>query len=298
MNTQRVTQSYTSGRLTDKQLQPGAILANRYAIQEIVGVGGMGSVYRARDLHFPTAVKLVAVKEMINQALDPVVRQTIVTNFEREANLLATLDHPAIPRIFDYFTQNERSYLVLEFVHGKDLEEVLSQAQENIPEENVIQWAIELCDVLNYLHNHTPEPIIFRDMKPSNVMINTNSHVVLVDFGIAKIFRDGQKGTMIGTEGYSPPEQYRGEATQRADIYALGATLHHVLTRKDPRLEPPFTFFDRPIRKINPAVSPELELVVTTALQYSDDQRFPSAQAMKEELLAAGRKTGPRRRCR
>lgn len=292
MNTQRVTQGYNSERLTDKQLQPGTILVNRYAIQEIVGMGGMGSVYRARDLHFPNAVKLVAVKEMINQALDPVVRQTIVANFEREATLLATLDHPSIPRIFDYFTQNERSYLVLEFVHGKDLEEVLSQAQENIPEENVIQWAIELCDVLNYLHTRTPEPIIFRDMKPSNVMINTNSHVVLVDFGIAKIFRDGQKGTMIGTEGYSPPEQYRGEATQRADIYALGATLHHVLTRKDPRLEPPFTFFDRPIRKINPAVSPELELVVNTALQYSADQRFPSAQAMKEELIAAGRKTG------
>lgn len=287
-----MTQNFDSGQLPDKQLQPGKILMNRYAIQEVIGVGGMGSVYRARDLHFPNAVKLVAVKEMINQARDALVRQTIVQNFEREANILVSLNHPSIPNIYDYFTYNERSYLVLEYVHGKDLEELLNQTQGFFPEEQVVQWAIELCDVLSFLHDHKPEPIIFRDMKPSNVMINQTNHVILVDFGIAKNFRDGQKGTMIGTEGYSPPEQYRGEASPEADIYALGATLHHLLTRKDPRLEPPFTFNDRPVRKINPAVSPELEAIISTALQYNPSDRFQSAGMMKEALLAAARKTG------
>jgi serine/threonine protein kinase len=287
-----MTQNFSSGQLPDKQLQPGSILVNRYAIQEVIGIGGMGSVYRARDLHFPNAVKLVAVKEMINQARDPLVRQTIVQNFEREANTLATLEHPSIPGIFDYFTTNERSYLVLEYINGKDLEELLSQTQGFLAEEQVIQWAIELCDVLNFLHNHKPEPIIFRDMKPANVMVNQNNHIILIDFGIAKNFRDGQKGTMIGTEGYSPPEQYRGEASPQADIYALGATLHHLLTRKDPRLEPPFTFSDRPVRKVNSAVSVELESVINIALAYNPADRYQSAQAMKDALVAAGRKTG------
>jgi len=274
------------------QLAPGTTLVNRYVIQDIIGVGGMGSVYRARDLHFPTVVKLVAVKEMINQAPDPLVRKTIVQNFEREANILATLNHPAIPRIYDYFSVDNRSYLVLEFIHGKDMEAIINETPGFLSEEQVLGWAIELCDVLSYLHNHKPDPIIFRDMKPSNVMVNQQGHIVLVDFGIAKPFQAGQKGTMIGTEGYSPPEQYRGEATPLADIYALGATIHHALSRRDPRLEPPFSFNERPLRKINPAVSPELEMVVNTALQYNLQDRFQSAEAMKEALIAAGRKTG------
>jgi len=265
---------------------------NRYLIQEVIGVGGMGSVYRARDLHFPNVVKLVAVKEMINQAPDPLVRQTIVQNFEREANILATLSHPAIPRIYDYFTLDNRSYLVLEFINGKDIEVILSQTEGTIPEEQVLGWSIELCDVLAFLHAHKPDPIVFRDMKPSNVMIDQHNHVVLVDFGIAKPFQTGQKGTMIGTEGYSPPEQYRGEANTSADIYALGATLHHILSRRDPRMEPPFSFAERPLRKINPNVSVELETVINTALQYNVEDRFKTIEDFKDALIGAGRKTG------
>lgn len=252
----------------------------------------MGSVYRARDMHFPNVVKLVAVKEMVNMAPDPLVRQTIVQNFEREANILVTLSHASIPKIFDYFTHDNRSYLVLEFVNGKDLEALISETTGFFPQDRVIQWGIELCDVLSYLHNHKPEPIVFRDMKPSNVMVNQQGHIVLVDFGIAKMFRSGQKGTMIGTEGYSPPEQYRGDTDTKADIYSLGATLHHLLTRRDPRLEPPFTFSERPVRKINPEVTPELEAVINTALQYNAADRFPSADAMKDALFMVARKTG------
>lgn len=255
-------------------------------------MGGMGAVYRARDLHFPNVVKVVAVKEMVNQARDPLVRETIVKNFEREANLLATLSHPAIPRIHDYFTHNERSYLILEYIHGKDLESLLDDSDDLFMPDEVTGWSIEICDVLQYLHDHQPETIIFRDIKPSNIMINQHNHIVLIDFGIAKHFQSGEKGTMIGTEGYSPPEQYRGEATILADIYALGATLHHLLTRQDPRLEPPFSFGERPIREINRAVSKELEAVINTALQYNPGDRFQSAAEMKDALLNVARKTG------
>lgn len=294
LETHRITQSIDPNSAANhgEHLAAGTTLASRYLIQNVVGMGGMGAVYRARDLHFPNVVKLVAVKEMIIQTRDELVRSTIVRNFEREANLLATLDHPAIPRIYDYFTHNDRSYLILEYINGKDLEVILGETESFLSEERVVQWGIELCDVLSYLHNHTPEPIIFRDMKPSNVMINQHGHVMLIDFGIAKPFQGGQRGTMIGTEGYSPPEQYRGEAGHLADIYALGATMHHLLTRRDPRLEPPFSFAERPIRQINQAVSNETESIINKALLYEPKDRFETAEEMKEALLHAARDTG------
>ncbi len=294
MDTQNITHNLTPKpqRATGDLLKPGSKLVKRYLIDSQIGLGGMSAVYKARDMHFPNVVKWVAVKEMVNQARDPLVRKTIVRNFEREANILATLHHPSIPRIFDYFSQDNRSYLVLEFIEGSDLEALLNKTQGFFPEEQVIAWALELCDVLHYLHSHKPEPIIFRDMKPSNIMINQHGHVMLVDFGIAKHFQVGQKGTMIGTEGYAPPEQYRGEASHLSDIYALGATLHHVLTRKDPRMEAPFYFTDVPVRKINPSVSPELEAVINTAVQYNPEDRFQTVEAMREALLNVAKKTG------
>ena len=274
-----------------EHLRPGEMLQGRYLIQEVIGTGGMSAVYRARDMHFPNIVRLVAIKEMVPNTRDPVVRENIYRHFEREAHILASLRHPSIPQIYDYFLANNRAYLVLEFVHGKDLEMLLNETQGFFPVEQVLTWAVELCDVLEYLHSHRP-PVVFRDMKPSNVMINQSGRVVLVDFGIAKLFQGGQKGTMIGTEGYAPPEQYRGEATPLVDIYALGATLHHLLTRQDPRLEPPFSFDSRPIRAVNPSVPPELEAVIMRALAYEPSERFQSAREMKEALLAVGRKTG------
>jgi serine/threonine protein kinase len=275
----------------DQQLQPGTVLEDRYQIENVVGVGGMSAVYQARDLRF-SVVKHVAVKEMINQARETVIKQTIVSNFEREANILASLNHNAIPKIYDYFTLGDRSYLVMDFIKGDNLEQIITKTQGFFPLDQVIIWAVDLCNVLHHLHTHKPEPIVFRDMKPANVVITPDKNIVLVDFGIAKPFQTGQRGTMIGTEGYSPPEQYRGEATPLVDIYALGATLHHILTRKDPRIEAPFTFPERPISKFNPDVSLELETVINTALQYNPTDRFPSAAAMKEALIGAARKTG------
>ena len=255
-------------------------------------MGGMGSVYRARDLHFPNVVKLVAVKEMVNLAPDPKMRKTIIANFERESNILATLSHPSIPSVFDYFSKDEHSYLVMEFVNGKDLEAVLNDTDGFLSTAQVVAWAIELCDVLSFLHNHKPEQIIFRDMKPSNVMLDKNGHIMLVDFGIAKQFQTGQKGTMIGTEGYSPPEQYRGQATHLADVYSLGASIHHLLSKRDPRLEPPFSFDERPVRKSNSNVSAEIATVIERALSYDAKDRFQTADEMKNALSAAARQTG------
>ena len=252
----------------------------------MIGIGGMGSVYRARDLHFPGITKLVAVKEMLNQPQDESIRNALVQNFEREANIIATLSHPAIPRIYDFFMQGENAYLVLELIQGKDLDALLRDTPGFLDQGQIIRWAIELCDVLQYLHTHKPDPVIFRDMKPSNVMINQHDHVVLIDFGIAKNFHLGQRGTMMGTEGYSPPEQYRGEASPLVDIYALGATLHHLLTKINPQSEPPFTFSERPIRTFNSSVSQQLEQVVKTAVEYSPENRFQSANDMKMALEA------------
>jgi outer membrane protein assembly factor BamB len=293
-DTHKITRSISGGGQgqAESSLKSGVTLQNRYLIQSVLGVGGMGSVYKARDMHFPNVTKLVAVKEIINLA-DPSMRELVVRTFEREANLLAELNHPSIPKVYDYFTQNDKSFLVMEYIDGKDLEAYLNDTTGLLNEETVVEWAIQLCDVLSYLHNHKPEPVIFRDMKPSNVMLDHHNHVRLIDFGIARGFQAGQKGTMIGTEGYSPPEQYRGEASPAGDIYALGATVHHLLTRQDPRVEPPFSFSDRPIRKVNPAVSIELEAIINASLNYNPAERFPSPQAMKEALITMRRaKTG------
>jgi outer membrane protein assembly factor BamB/tRNA A-37 threonylcarbamoyl transferase component Bud32 len=252
----------------------GTTLENRYLVIRVIGSGGMSWVYQARDMRFPSVTRLVAVKEMLNPSKDAAIRATAVQSFEREANLLATLNHPAIPRIYDYFTISERSFLVMEFVNGKDLEAILTESSDFLPVPVIAHWGADLCSVIHYLHNHTP-PVIFRDIKPSNIMSDEHENIRLVDFGIAKLFEPDRKGTMIGTEGYSPPEQYRGEAGPLSDVYALGATMHHLLSRRDPRIEPPFSWHDRPLRQINPAVPEGLDLAIMKALAYEPEQRFP-----------------------
>ena len=269
------------------QLRDGHLLQNRYRVLSVLAVGGMSVVYRAQDLRFSNVTRLCAVKEMFNTAADPQVRAMIVRNFEREANILATLSHPAIVQVYDYFTEGDHSYLVLEFVEGDNLETVLDKTEGFLPEVQVVRWATQICDVLSYLHCHEPRPIIFRDVKPSNIMLDKHDRIRLVDFGIAKMFQSGQKGTMVGTEGYSPPEQYRGSAEPRADIYALGATMHHLLSKQDPRLEPPFSFHERPIHKTNPLVSLELVEVVNRALEYDVNDRYGSAEELKRALMSA-----------
>ncbi|MCL4869355.1 MAG: serine/threonine-protein kinase [Anaerolineae bacterium] len=268
------------------QLQPGDILQDRYRIMGTLGVGGFSAVYQARDLRFANVTKLCAIKEMTNMASDPQLRELTIRSFEREASILATLDHPAIVDVYDFFSESDRSYLVQEFIRGKDLDAYLETNEgKMIPQEIVIDWALQLSDVLIYLHGQKPQPIVFRDLKPSNIMLDPFGRITLIDFGIAKIFEGGEKGTMVGTEGYSPPEQYRGEATTAGDIYALGATLHHLLTLQDPRLEPPFSFTERPIRVINNSVSPALEAMIMRCLSYQPKDRYQNGLEFKEALL-------------
>ncbi len=271
------------GQANDTSLKANSILRDRYRIIGIIGSGGMGTVYQARDLMFSEAKRLVAIKEMQTMVTDPNVKQNMLKTFQREANILASLSHPSVPIIFDFFNMNDRAYLIMEYINGRDLEALLGQTKD-LPVEKVMDWAIELCDVLHYLHSQQPDPIIFRDMKPSNVMIDSLGKVRLIDFGIAKAFQEGQKHTMIGTEGYSAPEQYKGNVSPVSDIYNLGATLHHILTRKDPRLETPFSFQDRPIPNYNPNVPPRFINVIEKALQYHAHERYQTCAEMKAAI--------------
>lgn len=268
------------------RLQPGDMLQDRYRIVGPLGAGGFSSVYKARDMRFPNVTKLCAIKEMVISAPDAQLRELTIKSFEREASMLAMLDHPAIPDVSDYFTEEDRSYLVLDLIRGKDLDQWLEETTELLDQATAVEWAIQLCDALDHLHNQRPQPVVFRDVKPSNIMLDQYNRIVLIDFGIAKVFETGDKGTMIGTEGYSPPEQYRGRAEPAGDIYALGATLHHLLTRQDPRLEPPFTFNERPITKANPHISPDFEAIIMRCLAYDPDDRYPNAKALKEAVEA------------
>lgn len=267
------------------QLQPGDVLQDRYRIIGTLGVGGFSSVYQARDMRFANVTKLCAIKEMVNLAPDPKIREITTRTFEREASILATLDHPSVVSVHDYFSEGARSYLVLEFIRGKDLESLLAEHSAFFGQDEVLDWAHQICDVLRYLHRHRPDPIVFRDMKPSNVMLDPHGRIRLIDFGIAKLFQSEEKNTTIGTEGYAPPEQYRGEASPAGDVYGFGATLHHLLTRQDPRLEPPFSFQERPIHAVNPDVSPEFEQVIMRCVSYNATERYSDADQLKNALL-------------
>ncbi len=271
----------------EHMLQPDTVLQNRYAIEDVMGIGGMSVVYKGRDLRFRDVVRPCAIKEMYQRSPDSQTRMLSLQFFEREAGMLATLNHVAIPKVYDFFEENARMYLVMELIDGKDLETVLEQKGQPIDEARVANWAYQVCDVLEYLHSHEPEPIVFRDMKPSNVMVTAQDRVVLVDFGIARLLdMNNRKGTMIGTEGYASPEQFRGVAEPASDIYSLGATLHQLLSCNDPRGETPFTFNERPLRMLNPAVSPEMEAIVARALEYDMEARWPSATELKQALLS------------
>src|SRR6202022_1240203 len=214
----------TSGSLPNEPLTSGVILQNRYEIERLLGGGGMGMVCRAP--HQPLANRPCAIKEMVDHFIDPQQRIEANEYFAREADTLAQLKHNAIPAISDRFDDQNRHYLVMEYVEGRDLEQELAARGGPLPEGLVIDIARQLCDVLAYLHGLTP-PIVYRDMKPSNVMLTSRGRVVLVDFGIARLFKAQRKGTMIGTLGFAPPEQYQGVADPRGDIYSLGATLHY-----------------------------------------------------------------------
>ena len=270
-------------------LQPNAVLAGRYIIVRKVGGGGMGAVYQATDQRIQG--KLWAIKEMSDAAItNPLDRQQAIDAFRREAQLLATLDHGNLPKVSDYFTEGGRHYLVMGFVQGRTLEEVLHSAPGFLAEDEVVGWAAQLCDVLAYLHSRQP-PVIFRDLKPDNIMLDSEGRIKLIDFGIARLFQPGKgKDTRVmGTPGYAAPEQYgTGQTDARSDIYALGVTLHQLLTGYDPSLSP---FNLPPARNINPGLSPAVEAVIAKATQPDVTARFQTAAEMEQVL--AGRAPVP-----
>ncbi len=268
------------------QLKKRTILYKRYEVVKLLGEGDFGAVYQVRDLK---AVKnrFVAIKQMPMQ---------MIVECERQADLRAILTHPNIPRVLDYFVTDEHAYLVQQLIRGSNLEEILNASDGFLPEKRVVRWAIQLCDALDFLHNHPMHSIIFRDLKPNNIMADGNDRVYLVDFELVRVFPphffegDGAhsknmgKGFAIGTEGYSPPEQYRGLVRPQSDIYALGATLHHLLTKRDPRKEKAFTFQKYPVRLLTPVISVELETIVMKALQRDIRKRYRSAGEMLSAL--------------
>jgi serine/threonine protein kinase len=271
-----------------QQLEPGTLLLDRYSIVNRVGGGGMGSVYQARDKRL--ADRLCAVKEMIEMFADQAQRAKAVEDFKREAEVLAQLDHPSIPTVFDYFIEGGRYYLVMRWIGGGDLAEQMRARGGVVDEATVSKWAIQICDVLHYIHSQRP-PIIYRDLKPANLMIDDkNLRVMLVDFGIARIVRPTEKGvTAIGTMGYAPPELFAGKVEPRSDIYSLGATMFHMLTGSDPQ-DNPLLIFDfsknpRPCQ-INPSITPEMERILIRAVTHKPEDRHASALEFMRALEA------------
>lgn len=271
--------------MSDKTLRPGTKLNKRYQIEGVIGTGGMSVVYSALDLSFRFTERRYAVKEMFDSLTDPLVRLRARESFEREANLLVglnKLNSQYIPQVYDFFEEDNRHYLVYELIPGKDLARYLHQRARPVSPKKVVDWAIQLTDVLAKLHESNP-PVIFRDLKPSNVMLKPDGQIVLIDFGIAKNF-EIEKGTIIGTEGYAPPEQYEGMADPLVDIYALGATMHHLLTNTDPQNFRPFSSHKRPIQEYNSAVPDELTAIVMRTLSYNAEDRWQSMVELRQAL--------------
>ena len=267
------------------------VLGGRYQLLSCIGQGGMGAVYKAADTRFNN--RPVAIKEMSSAGLPPARLQEAEAAFEREAHLLADLLHPNLPRIYEHFTENERSYLVMDFIEGQTVEEYLAKIGGGpLPVDQVVRWAQQICDVLNYLHTHQP-PIVFRDLKPANVMMSESGHIFLIDFGIARIFKPGKQHDTValGSPGYAAPEQYgKAQSTPRSDIYSLGALLHYLLTGIDPSEQP---FFFRPASQVNPAVNPALEALLKQMLDMDSERRPASAQDVLQALERATTKMTP-----
>lgn len=283
-----------------RTLDGGVILHSRYRITELVAQGGMGAVYRADDLRLSgreCAIKEIACPD--DGLTDP---QEAREQFYREASTLARLDHPNLPKVSDHFSENDRDYLVMDFVPGQDLQTMVDEASaegRRLDEKQVLEWARQLCDALEYLHSQDP-PVLHRDIKPANIRLSASGLVKLVDFGLVKVMVPDQTRTVTvvhgrGTASYTPLEQYGGETGHtdtRADIYGLGATLYHLLTG-----QPPLPAKDRflrpnalpPAQELNPRLSERTDAVISWALAMHPDDRPSSIAEFRAALLGKGR---------
>jgi serine/threonine protein kinase len=277
-------------------LQDGEVLHGRYKIAHQVGQGGMGSIYQAEDVRLEG--RLCAIKEVQGDpTLPPETQQPAREQFYREASVLARLDHPNLPKVSDYFSEGDRDYLVMDFVAGRDLKAIMDEARQNgrcLPESDVLGWAAQLLDALEYLHRQDP-PIVHRDIKPSNVKLTPAGVVKLVDFGLVKVLAAPDERTVtvvqgLGTALYTPLEQYGGDTghtDSRTDLYALGATLYHLLTNEPPaeakqRFLRPESL--KPMRTFNLALSSQTERAILWALALHPDDRPPDVATFRQAL--------------
>ena len=259
-------------------LEIGSLVDGKYKILNKVGQGGMSVVYLAMN---EKANKQWAVKE---------VRKDGVLDFESvkqglvaETDILKKLSHPNLPSIVDVIDTEDSFIIIMDYIQGNSLNKALEEYGAQ-PQENVIEWAKQLCDVLGYLHSRIP-PIIYRDMKPANIMLKPDGNVTLIDFGTAREFKEKNLAdtTCLGTVGYAAPEQFggMGQTDARTDIYCLGATLYHLVTGMNP-CEPPYEI--KPIREINPALSSGLERIILKCTQRDPNDRYQSAAELMYAL--------------
>ncbi|GAC1359174.1 MAG: hypothetical protein NVSMB38_42690 [Ktedonobacteraceae bacterium] len=270
---------------TSRTLMPNEKLQNgRYVIEKILGQGGMGAALLARDSRVSN--KLVVIKELISDNTDPEKRKEDVRNFEREVETVANIDHPLVPNVTDYFQEGTRAFMVQEYIAGENLEDRMEHVNAPMPEREALSYASQVLDILDYLSQQTP-PIVHRDIKPANIIIGAkDKRAHLVDFGIARADENKnakrKQTSALGTPGYAPPEQYQGNADARSDLYALAATIHHLVTNRDPRNYPPFAYPSA--RSLNPKLSPALDNVLTKALTIDVTKRYQTPADMKRDV--------------
>ncbi|NJO04960.1 MAG: serine/threonine protein kinase, partial [Chloroflexaceae bacterium] len=257
---------------------------SEYLILGLVGRGGMGAVYRVRRQADNTIWALKEMRPPPNTPPDEVEENRQL--FEQEAHLMGRLTHPNIPVLADFFAFDGRPVMVMEFIDGETLEDRMIESNAPLMEQQALGYGVQLCRVLHYLHTQDP-PIIYRDLKPPNIMITHTSNIMkLIDFGVARTHKRGQSKDTIamGSAGYAPPEQYgRGQTDARSDVYALGATLLHLLTNLPP--VPLQTPQPGAIRRMNPTVSDDTERVIIKAMNLEREKRYQSCAEMEQQLL-------------
>ena len=255
----------------------GSVLVGKYEILKEIGRGGMSYVYLAMDTHLN---RNWAVKEVRKRGSGKNHDEIVVNSLLAEANMVKRLDHPALPRIVDIIDDGTTIYIVMDFIEGESLDKIVKEYGAQ-PEEKVIAWAMQVCDVFSYLHSQKP-PIIYRDMKPSNLMLKPNGNISIIDFGIAREYKEQNLAdtTVLGTKGYAPPEQYSGQTDPRSDIFALGMTMHHLLTGVDPRNGEPYA----PVRQWNPELSEGIEAIINKCVEPAAENRYQSCAELLLDL--------------
>ena len=254
----------------------GSVIDGKYEILREIGHGGMSVVYLAMDTHLNKQWAVKEIKKKGSGKNDEI----IVNSLLAEANLMKRLDHAALPRIVDIIDNGVTIYVVMDYIEGESLDKILNEYGAQ-PEELVIGWAMQLCDALAYLHAQKP-PIIYRDMKPANIMLKPEGNIKIIDFGIAREYKEQSLAdtTVLGTKGYAPPEQYSGQTDARSEIFALGMTMHHLLTGIDPRSGEAYA----PVRMWNPELSEGIELIIDKCVEPAPENRYQNCSDLLYDL--------------